>query len=135
MSRQLELAAEWDELVGVEAQLAAALRFFVITRDPHDWGYLTGALRGRRRMGGRRQRSPRASLVRRLSDVEHRLAATRRDIAAALGLLCETALLGAIRRQGVILAGAYFTLSLPSARRSRFSSRKTASDGGSVIRP
>lgn len=33
----LEFALDWPGLHGVEAQLAAALRLFVITRDPLDW--------------------------------------------------------------------------------------------------
>jgi SEC-C motif len=100
----LEFAAEWDDLVGVEEQLAAALRLFVITRDPLDWLPHRGLAWATSNGDGDHLELP---VYVTLSQVQRRLSATSRDLAAAIGPLCETAVLGAIRCQGVLLAGGY----------------------------
>lgn len=100
----LELAVEWGDLVGVEAQLAAALRLFVITRDPLDWLRDRGTAWATSNGDGDGLELP-IYITR--EDVQRRLAAAGGDVAAAVGPLCEAAVLGAIRCQGILLAGGY----------------------------
>jgi hypothetical protein len=100
----LEFAAEWDDLVGIEAQLAAALRLFVITRDPLDWLPDRGTAWATSNGDGDGLEIP---MYLTLDEVQRRLAATGGDVATALGPFCETAVLGAVRCQGILLAGGY----------------------------
>ncbi len=100
----LEFAAEWEDLVGVEAQLAAALRLFVITRDPLEWLPDRGTAWATSNGDGDDLELP---MYVTLGEVQRRLAAPGGDVATAVGPLCETALLGAVRCQGIVLAGGY----------------------------
>lgn len=102
----LEFAVEWDDLAGIEAQLAAALRLFVITRDPLDWLPDRGTAWATSNGDGDNGQLELPIYVT-LDEVRRRLTVAHGDVAAALGPLCDTALLGAMRCQGVILAGVY----------------------------
>jgi hypothetical protein len=99
----LELRVEWEDLEGVEAQIAAALRLFVITRDPLDWLRDRGAAWVTCNGDGDEGLELPMYVTR--DEVQRRLAAC--DLAEALGPLCETAVLGAVNCQGVVLAGGY----------------------------
>ena len=100
----VEVAVEWYDLAEVEAQIAAALRLFVITRDPLDWLPDRGTAWATSNGDGDGLEIP-VYVTR--DDVLRRLASAGGDIAAAIGPLCETVLAGAIRCQGVLLAGGY----------------------------
>ncbi len=100
----LELAVDWRDLTGVEAQIAAALRLFVITRDPLDWLPDRGTAWATSNGDGDGLELP-AYVTR--DDALRRLASADGDVAAALGPLCETVVAGAVRCQGVLLAGGY----------------------------
>ncbi len=100
----LELAVEWDDLAGVEAQIAAALRLFVINRDPLDWLRDRGTAWATSNGDGDVLELP--MYVTR-DEVQRRLAAAGGDLVAAVAPLCETAVLGAIDCQGILLAGGY----------------------------
>jgi SEC-C motif len=100
----LELAVDWDDLSGVEAQIAAALRLFVITRDPLDWLRERGTAWATCNGDGDGLELP---LYVTREEVRRRLVDADPEIATAVGPLCETAVLGAIRAQGVVLAGGY----------------------------
>jgi len=101
---RLELAVEWDDLAGVEAQIAAALRLFAITRDPLDWLPDRGVAWATSNGDGDGLELP-VYVTR--GEVGRRVAAADGDVAAAVGPLCETVVAGAIRCQGVLLAGGY----------------------------
>ena len=102
----LEFDVGWHNLAGIEAQLAAALRLFVVTRDPLDWlpdrGTAWATVNGSEDSDGLE-----LPVYVKLDEVQGRMATSRGDIAAALGPLCAMALQGAMRCQGVALAGAY----------------------------
>ncbi len=100
----LELAADWDDLAGVQAQFAAAMRLFVITRDPLDWLPDRGSAWATCNADGDVLELP-VYVTR--AEVQRRLASTSGDVASAVGPLCEMVLLGAIGCQGIVLAGAY----------------------------
>lgn len=100
----LELSVEWDELVGVEAQLASALRLFVITRDPLDWIPDRGSAWATSNSDGDTLEVP---VYVTLEEVQRRVAAVGRELADALAPLCERVVLSAVAQQGVVLAGAY----------------------------
>ncbi|MBV8947304.1 MAG: SEC-C domain-containing protein [Solirubrobacterales bacterium] len=100
----LELAAQWDDLTGVEAQFAAALRLFVITRDPLDWLPDRGSAWATCNADGDVLELP-VYVTR--EEVRRRLASAGGDVAIAVAPLCATVLLGAVRCQGIVLAGAY----------------------------
>jgi hypothetical protein len=100
----LELAVEWHGLAGVEAQIAAALRLFVITRDPLDWLRDRGAAWVTSNGDGDGLELP-VYVAR--DEVQRRLAESGDDVVAAVGPLCETAVLGAVNCQGILLAGGY----------------------------
>jgi hypothetical protein len=119
----LELAVEWDDLAGVDAQIAAALRLFVITRDPLDWLPDRGSAWATSNGDSDDLELP--VYVSR-DDVLARLAETDGDLATAVGPLCETVVGVAIRCQGVLLAGGYPEL----AHRGEVP-RLFATDGGS----
>jgi SEC-C motif len=99
-----ELATAWDDLAGVEAQLAAALRLFVITRDPLAWLPDRGTAWATATGDGDALELP---VYVALDEVRRRLTATGGDIAKAVGPFAESAVLGAIRSQGIVIAGAY----------------------------
>jgi hypothetical protein len=100
----LELAVEWNGLAGVDAQIAGALRLFVITRDPLDWLPDRGIVWATSNGDGDDLELP-VYVTR--DDVLRRVAKTDGNVATAVGPLCETVVLGAIRCQGVLLAGGY----------------------------
>jgi hypothetical protein len=100
----LELALEWDDLVGAEAQLAAALRLFLLTRDPLDWLPDRGSAWATANADGDSLELP-VYLTR--EETLRRLAATGGDLGTAVGPLCARAVLAAARCQGIIFAGAY----------------------------
>jgi SEC-C motif len=102
----LELAVEWDDLAGVEAQIAAALRLFVITGDPLDWLRDRGTAWVTCNGDGDSDGLEMPLYVTR-DAVEDRLNASGGDVVAAVGPLCETVVLGAVHCQGVVLAGGY----------------------------
>ena len=99
----LELALEWDGVVGAEAQLAAALRLFVITRDPLDWLAGRGSAWATSNADGDALELP-VYVAR--DEVQRRVEANEGDLVAALGRLGETAVIAAARCQGIIFAGA-----------------------------
>jgi hypothetical protein len=100
----VELAVEWYGLAGPEAQIAAALRLFVITRDPLDWLPDRGNAWVTSNGDGNGLEIP-VYVTR--DDVLRCLASAGGDVAAAVGPRCETVVAGAIRCQGVLLAGGY----------------------------
>jgi hypothetical protein len=100
----VELTVDWDDLVGVEGQLAAALRLFVITRDPLDWLPNRGTAWATSNADGD---SLELVLYVTLEEVLRCARESDGDLATAVGPLCETAVLGAIRCQGVMISGAY----------------------------
>jgi hypothetical protein len=100
----LELAVEWNNVIGAEAQLAAALRLFVITRDPLDWLPERGGAWATSNADGDALELP-VYITR--DELQRRVAATAGDLAATTGMLCETVVLAAARCQGVMFAGAY----------------------------
>jgi SEC-C motif len=100
----LELALEWDDAVGPEARLAAALRLFVITRDPLDWLPERSSAWATANADGDALELP-VYVTR--AEVQRRLATSGGDIATAVGPLGETVVLAAARYQGIVLAGAY----------------------------
>lgn len=102
----LELAVEWDDLSGVEAQIAAALRLFVITRDPLGWLPNRGIAWATSNGDGDGDFLELPVYMTR-DEVLRRLTTTGGDLGTAVGPLSEAAVLGAIRYQGVLLAGGY----------------------------
>ena len=102
----LELAVEWDDLAGIEAQIAAALRLFVITRDPLDWLPHRGTAWATANGDGDGDGLELPVYATR-DDVLRRLAAADGDVAAAVGPVCDLVFAGAVRCQGVLLAGGY----------------------------
>ena len=100
----LELVADWEDLDEVDARLAAALRLFVITRDPLDWLPDRGAAWATSNADGDTLELP-VYIAR--EDVRGRLASTGGDLAGAVGPICGTVLANAVRCQGVVFAGAY----------------------------
>ena len=100
----LELGVAWDDLAGVEAQIAGALRLFVITRDPLDWLPDRGSAWATSNGDGDGLELP---MYMTRDDVLRRLATAGGDVSTAVGPLCETVVLGASRCQGVLLAGGY----------------------------
>ncbi len=100
----LELAVEWDGLAGAEAQLAAALRLFVITRDPFEGAGDRGSAWATANADGETLELP-VYITR--DELRSRLSAAGGDLAAAVGPVCETVVLAAADSQGVVFAGAY----------------------------
>ena len=82
----LEYALEWDGLGDAEAQLAAALRLFVITRDPLDWLLDRGGMWATSNANGDALELP-VYVVR--DDVERRLETSGGDLATAIGSIGE----------------------------------------------
>jgi hypothetical protein len=100
----LELEAGWNDLAGVEAQFAAALRLFVITRDPLDWLRDRGTAWATSNADGDGLELP---VYVTIEEVRYRLTAAEGDIAKAVGPLAESAVLGAVRYEGIVIAGGY----------------------------
>jgi hypothetical protein len=100
----LELNLEWDSLVDAEAQLAAALRLFVVTRDPLDWLTDRGGVWATANANGDVLELP-VYVVR--DDVRRRVETSGGDLATAIGPIGEMVVTAAARCQGIILAGAY----------------------------
>jgi hypothetical protein len=100
----LEFAVEWDSLMGIEAQIAASVRLFVITRDPLDWLLDRGTAWATTNGDGDGLELP-VYVTR--EEVRRRLAVTDGEIARAVGPIAETVVLSGIRCQGVVLAGGY----------------------------
>ena len=100
----LELRLEWDGLVGVDAQLAAALRLFVITRDPLDW--LPERGNAWATVNGDGDTLELCVYVGR-DEVERRLEASGGDLAGAVGPLGASVVMAASGCQGIAFAGAY----------------------------
>jgi len=80
----LEFAVEWDAPVETEAQLAAALRVFVITRDALELPLYV--LR---------------------EQLDRRLRASGGELDGGIGPLCESVVTAAAAIQGIVLAGGY----------------------------
>jgi SEC-C motif len=108
----LEFAPHWNGLDGVQAQLAAALRLFVITRDPLDWLTDRGSAWATANADGETLELPvyitRDALQRQMETNAGRLE-------ARLGTLAEAALVTATQSQGSILSGAYPDLAFQGA--------------------
>jgi SEC-C motif len=100
----LEFALEWDGLVDAEAQLAAALRLFVITRDPLDWLADRGGVWATSNADGDALELP-VYVLR--DNVQRRVETSGGDVVTAIGPIGEMVVTAAARCQGVILAGAY----------------------------
>ena len=105
----LELAVDWDGLVGVDAQLAAALRLFVITRDPLDWLRHRGSAWATANSDGDTLEIP-VYVAR--DELERRVEENGRDLSEAIGPLAESGVLAASSCQGIIFAGAYPELAI-----------------------
>jgi SEC-C motif len=101
----MELVVEWDDLAGVEAQIAAALRLFVITRDPLGWLPDRGTAWAT--VNGDDDGDLELPVYVTRAEIQLALAETGGDIAAAVGPLCEAVVLAALRCHGVVLAGGY----------------------------
>jgi hypothetical protein len=100
----LEFALDWPGLGGVEAQLAAALRLFVITRDPLDWLADRGCAWATANADGERLELP-VYITR--DELERRIDASNGHLHTALGAVGEAVLAAATQCQGSIFAGAY----------------------------
>jgi SEC-C motif len=100
----LEFALDWHGLHGVEAQLAAALRLFVITRDPLDWLTDRGSAWATGNANGDTLELP-VYITR--DEVQRQVEASAGHLEAALGSLGKAALATATQCQGSIFAGAY----------------------------
>ncbi len=100
----LELNLEWEGLVDAEAQLAAALRLFVVTRDPLDWLTDRSGVWATANANGDVLELP-VYVVR--DDAQRRMETSGGDLATAIGPIGEMVVTAAARCQGIILAGAY----------------------------
>lgn len=100
----LEFALDWPGLHGVEAQLAAALRLFVITRDPLDWLADRGCAWATANANGDTLELP-VYITR--DEVQRQMHAGGTDLETTLGTVGESVLVTAAQCQGSIFAGAY----------------------------
>jgi hypothetical protein len=100
----LEFALDWPGLRGVEAQLAAALRLFVITRDPLDWLADRGCAWATANADGDTLELP-VYITR--AEVQRQLRAGGGHLGTTLGTVGESVLVAATQSQGSIFAGAY----------------------------
>lgn len=100
----LELTVDWDQLVDVEAQLASALRVFVITRDPLDWLPRRGNAWATANADGDGLELP-VYIVR--EELDRRIEAHGGDPAAAVGALGASVVTAACACQGIVFAGGY----------------------------
>jgi hypothetical protein len=100
----LEFALEWPGLRGVEAQLAAALRLFVITRDPLDWLADRGCAWATANADGDTLELP---VYITCDEVQQQMQAGEGQLETTLGAVGESVLMAATQSQGSIFAGAY----------------------------
>jgi SEC-C motif len=100
----LEFAPHWSDLHGVQAQLAAALRLFVITRDPLDWLTDRGSPWATANADGETLELP---VYITLEEIQRQVEASAGHLESPLGTLAEAALVNATQCQGSILSGAY----------------------------
>lgn len=100
----LEFAPHWNGLHGVQAQLAAALRLFVITRDPLDWLPDRRSAWATANADGETLELP-VYITR--DEVHRQASANAGQFEAPLGTLAQTALVNATQCQGSVLSGAY----------------------------
>ena len=100
----LEFALDWPELHGVEAQLAAALRLFVITHDPLDWLTDRGSVWATANADGDTLELP-VYITR--DEVQRQMQAGAGHLETTLGTVGESVLVAATQCQGSIFAGAY----------------------------
>lgn len=100
----LEFALEWPGLHGVEAQLAEALRLFVINRDPLDWLSNRGCAWATANADGDTLELP-VYITR--DKVQRQVQADRGRLETTLGTVGESVLVAATQCQGSIFAGAY----------------------------
>jgi hypothetical protein len=99
-----EFAVEWEQAFDATAQLAAALRLFVITRDPLDWLAHRGSVWATANGDGDALELP-VYMTR--EELDRRLAAGDGDLAAAVGPLAWSVVTAAAAIQGIVFAGAY----------------------------
>lgn len=100
----LEFALGWPGLRGLEAQLAAALRLFVITRDPLDWLADRGCAWATANADGDTLELP-VYITR--DEVQRQMQAGAGHLQTTLGTVGESVLVAAMQYQGSIFAGAY----------------------------
>ena len=100
----LEFALDWPGLQGVEAQLAAALRMFVITRDPLDWLADRGCAWATANADGDTLELP---VYITCDEVQQQIQAGEGQLQTTLGAVGESVLMAATQSQGSIFAGAY----------------------------
>lgn len=99
-----EFGVEWPRLDGAQAQLASAMRLFVITRDPLDWLPDRGAAWTTANADGDTLELP---IYVTLDEVQRQVGGPLGTLDAALGSLAAAALDTATQCQGSIFAGAY----------------------------
>jgi hypothetical protein len=100
----LEFGLLWNGLDGVQAQLAAALRLFVITRDPLDWLSDRGSAWATANADGETLELP-VYITR--DEVQRKAEESAGHLELPLGSVGETALVSATQCQGSIVSGAY----------------------------
>jgi SEC-C motif len=100
----LEFALDWNGLDGAEAQLAAAVRLFVITRDPLDWLTNRGFTWATANADGDTLELP---VYITWDEVQRRMEASGVNLKTTLANVGETVLAAATQCQGSIFAGAY----------------------------
>ena len=100
----LELGLEWEDRGGIESMLGAALRLFVITRDPLGWIPGRGNAWATVNSDGDVLELP---VYVTHDEVQRRLVAAGGELTPALAALGETVVTNAARCEGIVLAGAY----------------------------
>jgi hypothetical protein len=100
----LEFAPHWNGLDGVQAQLAASLRLFVITRDPLDWLADRGSAWATANADGETLELP---VYITHDALQRQMETSAGRLEVPLGTLAEAALITATQSQGSILSGAY----------------------------
>ena len=100
----LEFALDWPGLHGVEERLAAALRLFVITRDPLDWLPDRGCAWATANADGDTLELP-VYITR--DEVQQQMQGAAGHLETTLGTVGESVLVAATQCQGSIFAGAY----------------------------
>lgn len=100
----LELSVRWPDLDETQARMAAALRVFIITRDPLDWLVERGSAWATANLDGD---ALELCVYVTHAAVGRRLAATGGDLAAAIAPLAEAAVLRAAHCEALLDAGDY----------------------------
>lgn len=108
----VEFELEWDRLQGPDAQIAAALRLFVISRDPLSWLQDRGGAWATVNADGETLEVP---IYITLGELQTRMEASGSGIEEILASLAATALTAALQAQGSILSGAYAELAVAGA--------------------